>query len=68
MPVIGIKNELQNGDLRIIPVTGLPMQTSWNLIWHKDKQFSPVAQAYLAYVEQQKEAIIRDSFGWYKRF
>ena len=68
MPVIGIKNELQNGDLHIVPVAGLPMQTSWNLIWQKDKQFSPVAQAYLAFVEQQKETIIRESFGWYDRF
>ena len=68
MPVIGIKNELQNGDLHIVPVAGLPMQTSWNLIWHKDKQFSPVARAYVAFVEQQKETIIRESFGWYDQF
>lgn len=49
MPLIGIKNELQNKDLQIIPVKGFPIQSTWNLIWLKDKHFSPVASAYLDY-------------------
>lgn len=68
MPLIGIKNELLNNDLRIIPVNGLPLQTTWSLVWHKDKQFSPVAQAYLSYIRQHKETIIQQRFSWYERF
>ncbi|MCZ8216940.1 MAG: LysR family transcriptional regulator, partial [Cyclobacteriaceae bacterium] len=41
MPLIGIKNELQNGDLQIIPVKGFPIKSIWNLIWIKGKNFSP---------------------------
>ncbi len=68
MPLIGIKNELLTNDLRIIPLSGLPLQTAWMLIWHKDKQFSPVGRAYLAYLQTDKETIIQQHFGWYERF
>lgn len=68
VPLIGIRNEIQHNDLTIIPVSGLPLQTSWNLIWLKDKQFSPVAQAFINYLEQHKESIIREHFAWYERF
>ena len=68
MPLIGIRNEIQHHDLKIIPIEGLPLQTSWNLIWLKDKQFSPVAQAFIEYIEQNKANIIRERFAWYERF
>lgn len=68
MPLIGLKNELMNNDLHIIPIPGLPLQTSWMLTWHKDKQFSPVAQAYLTYLRENKTRIIQQHFGWYERF
>ncbi len=68
MPLIGLKNELMNNDLNIIPIPGLPLQTSWMLIWHKDKQFSPVARAFLTYLQENKTSIIQQHFGWYERF
>lgn len=68
MPLIGLKNELMNNDLHIIPILGLPLQTSWMLVWHKDKQLSPVAQAYLTYLKENKTTIIQQSFGWYEYF
>ncbi len=64
MPLIGIKNELKSGILKIIPVKGFPIQSTWNLIWQKNKQFSPVAKAYLNYIEQNKSQIITDKFDW----
>ncbi len=39
MPLIGIKNELKSGDMRIIPVKGLPIKTAWQLIWLKGKNY-----------------------------
>ncbi|CCG99798.1 transcriptional regulator, LysR family [Fibrella aestuarina BUZ 2] len=68
MPLIGLKSELLNNDLQILPMAGLPLQTVWMLIWPKDKQFSPVAQAYLAYIRDHKDAIVQQHFGWYERF
>ena len=64
MPVIGIRNELKNGDLQIIPIKGLPVSTSWNLIWLESKKLSPAALAYIEYLNQEKEQIIKERFSW----
>ena len=64
MPIIGVKNELNNGSLQIIPVKGLPIQSNWNLIWLKGKKFSPVAQAYKKFIEEEKARIIEQKFNW----
>ena len=63
MPLIGIKNELQNGDLKIIPVKGLPIKTVWRLIWLKGKNLSPVAAAFLQHICKEKEAIVNTAFA-----
>jgi DNA-binding transcriptional LysR family regulator len=68
MPLIGIKNELLREDLQIIPVKDLPIQTMWSLIWMKGKNHSPVASAYLKFVQQEKDRIILDKFSWYKQY
>jgi DNA-binding transcriptional LysR family regulator len=65
MPVIGIKNELQNGDLQIIDIKGLPIETNWNLIWLKSKNLSLVAKAFKNHIELKKEAIIQQHFSWF---
>lgn len=68
MPLIGIRNELENGSLKIIPQKGLPISTDWNLIWLKAKNLSPVAEAYLDYISQNKESIMKDVFDWYEKY
>lgn len=64
MPVIGLKNELELKQLKIIPINGLPIKTSWNLVWHRRKRLSPVATAYKEYIEQHKKEIIQTHFNW----
>ena len=66
MPLIGIKNELSSGELQIIPVKGLPVKSVWNLIWLKNKKFSPAAAAFLAYLKKEKANIIKQKFDWHK--
>jgi DNA-binding transcriptional LysR family regulator len=68
MPLIGIKNELQNGELQIIPVKGLPIKSVWNLIWLRGKSHSPVAAAFLHYIKKEKANIIRDKFNWFETY
>lgn len=68
MPLIGIKNELQNGELQIIPVKGFPIKSVWNLIWVKGKHHSPIAQAFLEHIRKEKTNIIRDKFEWYEKY
>lgn len=68
MPLIGIKNELQNNELQIIPVKGLPIQTVWSLIWLKGKKLSPVAFSYLKFLEEEKDQIVKNKFNWYESY
>ena len=68
MPLIGIKNELYNGELQIIPVKGFPIKSVWNLIWLKGKNHSPVAFAFLEYVKKEKVNIIKESFEWFEKY
>ena len=68
MPIIGLKNELQNNQLQIIPIKGLPIKTNWNLVWLKSKKLSPVAKAYIQELENQKAKIITESFSWIKNY
>lgn len=68
MPLIGIKNELLNGDLKIIPVKGFPIVSHWNLIWLKNKRFSPIAAAYLDFIKTNKLKIMEERFNWYEKY
>jgi DNA-binding transcriptional LysR family regulator len=68
MPIIGLKNELNNSSLQILPAKGLPISTSWNLIWLNSKKFSPTAQAYLDYIKKEKDALIKERFSWYENY
>jgi DNA-binding transcriptional LysR family regulator len=64
MPLIGIKNELNNGDLHIIPIKGLPLKSTWSLIWLKQKNLSPVATAFTNYLLNNKAKIMTEKFSW----
>jgi DNA-binding transcriptional LysR family regulator len=68
MPLIGLKNELKNKDLEIIPMRGLPVITHWNLIWQQSKKLSPTALAYLTYINSEKDRIIRERFDWFEKY
>lgn len=68
MPLIGIKNELGNGELQIIPVKKFPIKTHWHLIWLKNKKFSAAAIAYLNYIRKEKDNIIHSKFEWFEKY
>ncbi|HEY5688676.1 MAG TPA: LysR family transcriptional regulator [Yeosuana sp.] len=68
MPLIGIRNELKNKELQIVPVKGLPINTIWHLIWLKSKNLSPVALAYLDFLNSEKATIINQKFAWGEDF
>jgi len=62
MPIIGIKSELASGELEIIKVKGLPIKTTWSLIWLKEKKLSPIAQGYIEFLKANKMQIIEQQF------
>ena len=68
MPLIGIKNELQNKELQIIATKGLPIKTTWSLIWLKGKKHSPVSLAFLNHLKKEKATIIKEKFSWYEQY
>lgn len=68
MPLIGIRNELHNKELQIIPVKGLPIKTTWRLIWLKGKKHAPVSLAFLNYLKKEKLNIVHDKFSWYEQY
>ncbi|TRX22240.1 LysR family transcriptional regulator [Flavobacterium franklandianum] len=68
MPLIGIKNELHNNELQIISIKGLPIITTWRLIWLKGKKHSPVSKSFLEYLNNEKAQIVHDKFSWYEQY
>ncbi|MEC3875574.1 LysR family transcriptional regulator [Chryseobacterium salviniae] len=68
MPLIGIRNELSNQELKIIPMKGFPIKTMWSLIWMRGKKHSPVSDLYLQYLQQAKAEIIEEKFGWCEQY
>ncbi len=68
MPLIGLRNELQNGELQVYPTPGLPITTHWNLIWMSGKKFSPVLRAFIDYVRSNTDDIVREHFSWSEEY
>lgn len=68
MPLIGVKNELETGDIKIIKAKGLPIITNWNLIWLKSKRLSPASEAYVEYLRSNSQIVIKSSFDWFEKY
>ncbi|OCB75509.1 LysR family transcriptional regulator [Flavobacterium crassostreae] len=68
MPIIGLKNELDNKQLKTIPSAGLPIITNWRLIWLKGKKRSPVASAFLEFIRKEKDLISTNTFSWMSNY
>ncbi len=68
MPLIGIKSALQNNDISIIPYSGLPITTEWNIVWRKEKKLSPAASAFIDYLKLEKENIQNTHFKWIESY
>ena len=63
LPMIGIRHEIAAGRLKIIPMKGLPLKTTWRIVWHRDKKHTPVAAAFLEHVREHKAEIVGKWFG-----
>lgn len=68
MPLIGLKNELENQEIKIISSDDLPIVTNWRLIWLKGKKMSPIATAYLKFIKNEKERLNALHFSWVNQY
>ena len=68
MPIIGLKNELLNGSIEIIPIKNLPIVTTWHLVYNSGKQLTPAANRLKEMIEEEKYDVIQKYFGWEGQF
>ena len=47
---------------------GLPIITQWRLAWLQGKKHFPLAGAFLEYMRQEKDNIIRRKFHWHEPY
>jgi DNA-binding transcriptional LysR family regulator len=66
MPLIGLKHELEAGELKMLKISGLPVHTAWQLISLKGKRHGPVAEAFGTYIMAHKTEIAEQHFDWLK--
>ncbi|MBK6835343.1 MAG: LysR family transcriptional regulator [Bacteroidetes bacterium] len=64
LPLIGIRNELITGELKIIPTVGFPITSNWELIWLSEKKLSPIAEAFVTFIKQNRTKILAEKFSW----
>ncbi len=68
VPLAGIKNELENNELKIIPMDGLPIKTAWSLIWLKEKTMSPLSLAFVEYMKKEMGGVRDERFSWMEEY
>jgi DNA-binding transcriptional LysR family regulator len=68
LPLVSIKNELENGQIKIIQKEGFPIDNQWRLVYLKNKRLSPVAKAFLEYIQTNKEGIVQKVFSWMDKY
>ncbi len=60
--------ELQERNIQIMHTAGFPLQSTWRLIWLKNRNLSPVSQSYIDHVRANKNAIIQQHFSWIEQW
>ncbi len=52
-----VKNELEQGKLKLINATGFPLHRSWYLVQRKGRRLSPLSECFKAYIIEQAKGI-----------
>ncbi|AEI49755.1 LysR family transcriptional regulator [Runella slithyformis] len=68
LSVFSLKNELERGEVEILPLKGFPLMSEWRLIWLKNKRLSPVCKAYLDFIRTRKKIIFDRHFSWANQY
>ncbi|MCI4668980.1 MAG: LysR family transcriptional regulator [Bacteroidia bacterium] len=62
MPIIGLRNELALGSMKVFPIKGLPVITQWNLIYNRDKKLTPATTELLNFIQETKQRVVDEYF------
>lgn len=66
--ILSVKNELKQKEIRLIPVSGLPLVENWRLVWLKQKKLNLVAAAFLKFIQENKGNIFDKYFSWINKY
>lgn len=64
MPLIGIRNELTLGQLKVTALPDLPLESMWRVVWPKGKKHNGAALAFKNYLTEQLPQIIEKNFSY----
>jgi DNA-binding transcriptional LysR family regulator len=68
LPLVSMRNELENGQINTVKKDGFPIDNQWRLVHLKNKRLSPVAKAFLEYIKLNKAKIINEEFSWMEKY
>ena len=68
LPLVSMRNELENGQINTVKKDGFPIDNQWRLVYLKNKRLSPVAKAFLEYIKLNKVKIINEEFSWMEKY
>lgn len=57
MPLLGIKGEVQRGEMVVVEAPGLPLFSQWSLVYARGKRLLPAAKAFLSFLERERDTI-----------
>lgn len=57
MPLLGIKGELQRGEMVVVEAPGLPLFSQWSLVYARGKRLLPATKAFLSFLERERDTI-----------
>jgi DNA-binding transcriptional LysR family regulator len=63
VPRIGMQGALQNGRAVEVPLRGLPLRSTWHIVWVAGKTLSPAAQAFVNALKSDGPRWIQNNFG-----
>ena len=64
VPLIGLRRALDNENIQIKRMPGLPIITNWYLVYLANKKLSPAQLALEKYIQENKAQIVKEHFSW----
>ncbi|MFY0654872.1 MAG: LysR family transcriptional regulator [Cyclobacteriaceae bacterium] len=64
VPLIGLRTALKRENIKIYPLKGLPITTTWNLVYPKKKELTPAQSELIKFMELNKEKLVAEHFDW----
>lgn len=63
VPLIGMRSALREEKAVVVPIRGLPLRSTWHVVWPSGKVLSPAAQAFVQALRTDGPRWIAQHFG-----